>query len=211
MIKQDITYTNFDDETVTETFYFHLASKKLAQLEADTNGAFSEKLKRVGSSANGAEIIQTFTELVGHAYGLRTEGVGGTFKQSPELSADFLDSLAFDALLTKLLTDVEAATVFVNGVMPKEFMEIVAKAGKEGTTVVALPDDGKVEIEGVQYTHEEFVRLTNLKHPFDDNGQPLPWALREPTMKEFGTMTTIQRGEAFHRKGTGWIPTPAKV
>lgn len=208
MIKQEIEYEDFDGVKHVETHYFHLSKKKLMSLTAQ-GADFQEKLERVGKSANGAEIMQTFTEIVGHAYGERIEGDASAFRQSPEISARFLDSLAFEAFLMKLITDVNFAVNFVNGILPKDLLELAAKAENTHNPVVTPHPDGSVDIGDRKFTREEFVRASGLKNPYDSTGGPLPWALREPTKDEQNYMNQQQLIDVFSRKSSGWIPTPA--
>lgn len=208
MIKQEIEYEDFDGVKHVETHYFHLSKKKLMTLTGQ-GADFQAKLERIGKSANGAEIMQTFTEIVGHAYGERVEDDASAFRQSPEISARFLDSLAFESFLMKLITDVNFAVNFVNGILPKDLLELAAKAENTHNPVVSPHPDGSVSVGDVTMTPEELVRATGLQHPLDINGAPLPWAFREPTHKEFSQMSQPQMAEVYTRKSSGWIPTPA--
>lgn len=205
MIKKDLEFEDFDGNKVTRTCWFHLSKKKLLELDAATEGGLQNKLERIGSSASGAEIMQTFTELVGHAYGERDSADSTRFRQSPELTAKFLDSLEFEALLTMLLTNPKEAIAFINGLMPKELMELAAQA--EAARQVTPHPDGSVEIAGEKYDRDEFVRASGLQRPYDSTGAPLPWALRDPTHKELSSMTQPQMAEVYARKASSWIPS----
>src|SRR5450756_180924 len=46
-----------------------------------------------------------------------------------------------------------------------------------------------------------------LSHPFDDNGELLPWAYREPTLIELEQMSALQLREVYHRRtNLNWHP-----
>src|SRR6266478_3160613 len=125
MIKQTITYENFDGETVTEDHYFHLSKSEIIDMELageKEDRALSTRLTLIGKSGDGAAIIKMFKDIISAAYGQRVDGSGSQFFKSEEVSKAFLSSLAFDAFLGTLTTDAEAAVKFVSGILPKDLM-----------------------------------------------------------------------------------------
>lgn len=200
MITKYITYVNFDEEQVTETFYFHLSKKKLLDL---AKGGYEKKLERIGSKADGGEIMATITELIGFAYGVRIDGDGSTFKQSEEISENFLNSLAFDVMLMEFITDPPKTIDFVNAIMPKDLMKMAEE---------------QLAAEGVAIEKPKFVTLpgnfedddSGLKDPRDKGGALLPWAFREPNTGELQHMTKTQMADVYRRSSAGWKP-PSRV
>src|SRR5690349_21465415 len=194
MIKVPITYENFDGETVTEDHYFHLSKAELLDMLGQSDGEdIVAKLERVGKSNDGALIMRTFKEIIGSAYGQRVDGNASQFYKDPDLTKKFLGSLAFDQLLTDLLTNSVSAAAFVNGLLPSGLDKLAATVP---TTDVPLPGLGGAELTGE----------SGLKNPLGDNGQPLAWALREPTEKELTSMTQPQLLDVMRRKNSGWKP-----
>lgn len=228
MIKQDITYEDFDGVVVTETHYFHLSKSELIDLELGTEGGLAAKLTRISGSANGAEIMNTFKDLISKAYGRRVEGNASKFDKSPQLSAEFMSSLAFDAFLGMLLTDAKAASDFVNGIMPKDLIAMVdsGKVKPPNPNVLhTIPDPNKLDTGGgtwprVQpqlvplsdgYTEAQLAaakKKTGLNQVFDDEGYPVAWAFREPDQEELTTMNHEQLLDVMRRKSSGWTPWP---
>ena len=219
MIKQEITYEGFDGEEITETHYFHLSKKKLFEMEDSLPGGYQAKLERVGKSADGGEIMRTFSEFMSHAYGLRVEGQGGAFKQSSEISETFLNSLAFDAFLMKLLTDPPFAVQFINGLMPKDLMDFAARQAVEARTTTVhldgspqgLPDPNGLDTNGPWPRSDQPAQSpenTGLEHPYDTDHQLVPWAFREPTKKELTAMSSSQMTDVYRRAVSGWKPPP---
>lgn len=208
MIKQSITYENFDGDEVTEDHYFHLSKSELIDMELAEEGGMAAKLQAVGESKNGALIIKTFKEIIGKAYGERVDGSASQFFKSEKTTEAFMGSLAFDALLGELLTNADAAAKFVNGLMPKDLAaspEVqAALAGNRETMDVALPGiDGKAKIVP-----------SGLDHALDELGDVLPWAFREPTQNETMAMNQDQLRDVYRRKASGWRapdPTPASM
>lgn len=192
MIKIPITYEDFDGNTVTKDYYFHLSKSELIDLETGEGESLSAKLERVSKSNDGGLIMRTFKEIIAVAYGQRVDGSGSEFYKDPDLTKRFLGSLAFDQLLTDLLTDTTDAIKFVNGLMPSGLEELAAKVSEQQTKDVPLP---------VRDT-----KNSGLQDPFDEDGNLLPWAFREPTSRELAAMSTQQLHDVYRRRGSGWSP-----
>jgi len=200
MIKVPITYTNFDDEKVTEEHYFHLSKSELLDMLAETGGEdIVAKLERVGKSNDGGLIMRTFKEIIGAAYGQRVDGSGSQFYKDPDLTKKFLSSLAFDQLLVDLVTNAVSAAAFIEGLMPSGLDQLAAAAAANNTTDVPLPFDA------------QDLKESGLANPMDPTGQKaLAWAFREPTEKELTGMSQPELLDVMRRKNSDWKP-PAKV
>lgn len=118
MLKRNITYTNFNDEQVTKTFYFHLSQPEMVEVEARTEGGFIESLKRMIAAEDTAGLITEFKWFILTSYGIKEED-GEHFEKSEELSNRFSKSAAYIALFTELASDETAAAEFIKGVFPK--------------------------------------------------------------------------------------------
>lgn len=123
MIKQTISYEDFDGNQQQEDHYFHLSKKELIDMEIAEPGGLAAKLERIGKEANGREIMAMFQQIVAAAYGQRVDGSSTKFYKSQKVSDEFMGSLAYDAFFTKLLTDSNFAVEFINGVIPKDLQE----------------------------------------------------------------------------------------
>lgn len=205
MIKIPITYKDFDDNVVTEDHYFHLSKSELIKLESGDGEAISVKLERAGKSGDGGQIMRVMSEIIELAYGQRVDGSGSQFYKDPDLTKMFMGSLAFDQLLTDLLTETTDAVTFVNGLMPSGLAELAAKVSQKDESgsqapVQVTPDN----LQAAQH-------LSALQNPFDAvTGEILPWAYREPTSKELASMPPHQMREVYARKASNWKP-PAAV
>ena len=120
MLKRDITYTNFDDVEVTETFYFNISKQELLKLESEYPEGIAKAFEKIGKGGDNAKIYETFRNFVLRSYGERSED-GKTFKKTPEITEEFSHTAAFDQLLWEIGTDANKAVTFLQGVLPKEF------------------------------------------------------------------------------------------
>lgn len=118
MLKKMITYTDYNGETRTEPFYFNLTKTELMKMEATAN--FSEDLKRVAADPTPREIIRIIDYLVSKSYGIKSDD-GKRFLKSPELSKEFMETPAYDALFDEFLADDKGENFnkFVMGIVPQ--------------------------------------------------------------------------------------------
>ncbi len=120
MLKQTVTYTDFDGNDCEEDLYFNLTQSELVELQASRNGGLVAHLTSVMEAQNGQIIMDTFKWLIQKTYGQRSAD-GKRFIKTPELAAEFMQTMAYDAFFMKLMTSgAQGAADFINGVIPKE-------------------------------------------------------------------------------------------
>lgn len=118
MLTKKITYTDYNGVERTENFYFNLSKAELMEMEMGTAGGFTEMLTRIVDAQDATSIIKVFKELVLKAYGEKSPD-GKRFIKSAELSEAFAQTEAYSILFMELATDADAASKFVNGIMPE--------------------------------------------------------------------------------------------
>ena len=118
MIKKSITYTDFNDEEVTEDFWFHLSKTELFELESSYSGGMQAMLNRVVAVKDAGTIIQEFKKIILLAYGQMSDD-GRRFIKSQELRDSLVQCPAYDVLFMQLAEDSESAAEFINGIIPK--------------------------------------------------------------------------------------------
>lgn len=138
MLEMPITYTNFDDEEVTETFYFNLTTAELVDLSLSKGEGFQDHLKAIMRSKDSAALIKTFQELVMMTVGRRE---GNRFVKTQQIRDEFATSEAYSEFLLKLVSDANAGANFINGVMPKKLRDQITKLSEDAPQqTVALPE-----------------------------------------------------------------------
>lgn len=125
MLKKTVTYTDFNDEEVTEDLYFHLSQAELVELEMSHDGGLSTTLQRIIDTEDGKEIIKEFKSIILGAYGKKSPD-GRRFIKNAQLREEFESSEAYSTLFMQLVTDAGVAAEFVNGVMPKKLIDQAA-------------------------------------------------------------------------------------
>ena len=133
MLKESITYTDFNGEERTEEFYFNLTKAELVELETSMHDGLSEAIKRIVAEDNQENIVKIFKEIILKAYGSKSID-GRRFIKNQEIRDDFAASEPYNVLFMKLATDAEAATAFVNGIVPTD----LNKGTTPNTTTAAV-------------------------------------------------------------------------
>ena len=117
MYKKVITYTDYNGEERTEDFYFNLTKAEITEMELSTEGGLKDKIERITKAKDVPEIIRLFKELIMKAYGVKSPD-GKRFIKSEQLSEEFAQTEAYSDFFVELATNSEAASDFVNGIMP---------------------------------------------------------------------------------------------
>ena len=118
MLKKTITFDDLDGNPVTEDFYFNLTAADLAEMEMSREGGLKEHLKKLIETNNGEVIISTFKDIIIKSVGRRSED-GRRFLKSQDITDEFLQTDAYSVMFMELVTDANAAVLFVNAVVPR--------------------------------------------------------------------------------------------
>ena len=133
MIKMNVSAETFDGDMVTETLWFHMNKVDLIELQQSEPGGFTDTLQSFMSRKpedwtmkDKFKLFDFFRTMVDKAYGERSSD-GKRFRKSPEILANFKDSIFYDEFVLSLLEDEEKSIKFFNGVMPKALIEQAKK------------------------------------------------------------------------------------
>lgn len=160
MLKKTITYENFNGETVSEDFYFHLSKAELVELEMSHQGGLSEALKRIVAAEDSKSIVTEFKNIIMSSYGKRSDD-GRRFIKNQALREEFESTEAYSALFMELVTDTDAAINFINGIVPAGLAEEAAEVVRtDKPALTSVPEPRivtRAEIEAM--SKEEFYEL----------------------------------------------------
>jgi hypothetical protein len=126
VLKKTITYKNFNDEEVSEDYFFHLSKAELVELEMSHQDGLSEALQRIIEAEDGKAIIAEFKKIILGSYGKKSPD-GKRFIKTQELRDEFESSEAYSTLFMELVTETDKAIEFVNGIVPQGLAEDAAK------------------------------------------------------------------------------------
>lgn len=118
MLKQPITYTDYNGVERTEDFYFNLSQAEVMEMEMGTSGGLAEMITKIVNANDAPSIIKIFKDIVLKAYGEKSPD-GKRFIKSEEIATAFSQTEAYSNFFMELATDAEKAAKFVNGIMPE--------------------------------------------------------------------------------------------
>lgn len=122
MIKKTIKYVDYNGNEREEDFYFNLSKAELVEMRFSKQGGLEEYIKKIIDANDQNELIQLFKDLVLKAYGKKSDD-GRRFIKSEEIREDFVQTEAYSNLFMDLATNADAASEFVNGIVPKDLSE----------------------------------------------------------------------------------------
>lgn len=127
MYKRTIKYVDYDGNERSEDHYFNLSNAEVMQLLMTTGDyTFDKVIERLYEENNNKELFKIFSDLIYMSYGKKSLD-GRRFDKSEEAKRDFMETEAYSVLFTELATDAKSAAEFINGIIPKDLAEKVAK------------------------------------------------------------------------------------
>ena len=128
MLKETMTYTDFNGIERTEDFYFNLTEAEVMEMELSTTGGMAEMIQKIVAANDTPSILKIFKDLVLKAYGVKSPD-GKQHIKNDKVREEFAQSQAYSDLFMRLATDADAAAKFVNGIMPKKLVDQAKQAG----------------------------------------------------------------------------------
>lgn len=169
MLKKTITFDDYNGKTVTEDFYFNLTKAELVELQMSEKDGFSEALELIVKSEDGKMIIEHFKKIILLSYGEKSDD-GRRFKKTDELREEFAQTEAYSSLFIELATDANAATEFINGIVPAA-MVAESKAAIQNVELPTAPPILEISEEPQKrsidsYTQSEILAMS--KEQFEE-------------------------------------------
>lgn len=152
MIKKTIQYHDYEDNLRTDDFYFHITQVELTKLNSDPSlpGGLEESLARASKNEDAGELLRIVDLLISRSYGVKLPD-GSFVKRNASglpLYEMFVNTEAYDNLLTELIQSEEGIVNFLTGCLTKDAQDKVraefAKRKEEELKNVKLtPVDGE--------------------------------------------------------------------
>lgn len=128
MIKKRMTYEDFNGETRTEDFWFHMSEVDLLEMDSKYPGGMQGFIQKMIDTKDSAEMFKLAKEIIEMSYGVKSVD-GRTFEKSPELTRSFTQTQAYVDLFMEIGTDADKAAEFIKGIMPAKI--VAAALAKE--------------------------------------------------------------------------------
>lgn len=121
MLKKVIKYTDYDGVEREETFYFNLSKAEVMEMQLSTDGTLTKYIEKIMAAKEVPKIVEVFKTLITKSYGEKSLD-GKRFIKSSQLTEEFLQTEAYSELYMELATDADAATAFIQGIIPKDIL-----------------------------------------------------------------------------------------
>lgn len=167
-ISETITYQDIDGKTVTKEWWFSLDKAELAEMklrhEGPGKGTLEEYLDRIIKEDDNNKILDNFQMILQKSVAVRVDNY---LKKTPETVMEFTGGGAYEAMFMKMLREAEYAAKLINGILPKDMVEAVAKKDAEKS----------------QHTDEELLAMSDEEFFSVAGGQnPMRWDPRFLTL-----------------------------
>lgn len=137
MLNKTVTYEDYNGNQRTDELWFNLTKTEILKLTMDLPdntlpddpaNVDNEKLAaRLFEKLGNKGILEFIETLLIKSYGVKSED-GRRFIKTPEMAVEFSQTPAYDAIMMEFMTDTEAVTKFVNGVIPSKVVDSIADA-----------------------------------------------------------------------------------
>ena len=127
MLKKTINYVDYNGTERNEDFYFNLNKAEVMEMEMSTKGGLYEMIERIVKAQDHPALIKVFKELILKAYGEKSPD-GKHFNKSDAIREAFASTEAYSNLFMELATDADAASKFVNAIVPADMEKAVNKS-----------------------------------------------------------------------------------
>ena len=118
MIKQHVSYEDYDGNKVEKDLWFHLNKSDLAKMSLGFDNGLIDGLTELQQKGDKKAVAEFIDNLLVNAYGVRKPG-SYVFLKTPEIKEDFQYSLAHDEILMMLLGGEDDEIInFIVGIMP---------------------------------------------------------------------------------------------
>ena len=118
MLKKVITYEDFDGNKRTDTCWFNLTKAECMEMELIATGGMQKMIQQIIDEQDSKRLVAIFKEIILKSYGEKSAD-GRYFKKSKEISENFAATGAYSELFMELATNADAASEFINGVIPQ--------------------------------------------------------------------------------------------
>lgn len=116
MLKETLTYTDFNGTKRTEDFFFHITEKEALTINAKFGGDLETYVTNLSVDQDPERMIEFIDFMLLTSYG-RKSADGRRFEKSEQIKMEFEQSVAYSDLFMKFLQNPEFAANFGAGLV----------------------------------------------------------------------------------------------
>lgn len=176
MLKQDIKFTDYNNNERTITEYFHLNEAEIVELQAKSVNGIQAEMQDAILSNDAGRVLDFIKMLVHKSYGKKSLD-GLNFEKSPEILQKFITSAYYSDFLLGLIEDNGLkGQEFVQGIMPAKLVEralaqVQGQNGGEPDRTV-YGQSAREQFAAAQAAKQSATPDANSPYPAGSFGQP---------------------------------------
>jgi hypothetical protein len=167
VIKKTITYTDYNDESITEDFYFNISKAEFLEMEllAGEKG-LGHLLSEAYNKQDRAGLLAIFKEIILKGIGVRSED-GKYFRKPKEHAENFEASEAYSELFIEIFQSEDSMIQFIAGVLPSGLVNMTSEelaeaiksdmAGEKSASDI-IREKSEAQMQGHNKTAEELAK-----------------------------------------------------
>lgn len=145
MYSRKVKYEDYDGNQREDECFFNLNKAELLELQMSWDGGLEKVLEKIVAEHDQKRMIEMFKMIMLKSYGQKSLD-GKRFIKNAQITEEFTQTEAYSELFMLFATDADAASEFINGIIPKSLVEEVQKQeleNKNSGNVAQIPQQAK--------------------------------------------------------------------
>lgn len=126
MLRKEVKYKDFDGNDRKDVLWFHLNEVEITEMDLETSGGLVKYMESIIDTNDVNQLITIFKDLLIRSYGERSMD-GKHFYKDDKIRNEFVSSAAYPVLYMEMVSDADKAAEFINGIVPSNIREQMAK------------------------------------------------------------------------------------
>lgn len=126
MLRKEVEYKDFDGNDRKDILWFHLNEVEITEMDLETSGGLVKYMESIIDTKDVNRLITIFKDLLIRSYGERSMD-GKHFYKDDKIRNEFVSSAAYPVLYMEMVSDANKAVEFINGIVPSNIREQMAK------------------------------------------------------------------------------------
>ena len=126
MLRKEVEYKDFDGNDRKDVLWFHLNEVEITEMDLETSGGLVKYMESIIDTNDVNQLITIFKDLLIRSYGERSMD-GKHFYKDDKIRNEFVSSAAYPVLYMEMVSDADKAVEFINGIVPSNIREKMAK------------------------------------------------------------------------------------
>lgn len=142
MYSRKVKYEDYDGNQREDECFFNLNKAELLELQMSWDGGLEKVLEKIVAEHDQKRMIEMFKMIMLKSYGQKSLD-GKRFIKNAQITEEFTQTEAYSELFMLFATDADAASEFINGIIPKSLVEETKKLEAEQNNIAQIPQQAK--------------------------------------------------------------------